>query len=253
MIKFIKYLLIGLFTFSALVSCDSGSNKEQVIDLTKKSKGTKKNGYDTAYHASGEISSILGYKNGRKHGLAQSFYPDGKPMRKINYVNGVKDGLAQTFYENGKLQLETNYVNGRKHGLRKRYYSFGTPASEQEWKNDYAGKLVEYTKRGKVRTKYPELKLNVIDRVSSTGEYTIEVAFDRNAKRAKYYVGKLDEGIFMHDKMEELPTTNGKGIVYYELAPGSFAMEKLNIVGVQKTAKGDYYIAQKTFNVAIEK
>ncbi len=252
MYRFInKLVFITIFLF-AVVSCDtSPGNKEKVVDLSKKKK-PKKNGIDTSYHSNGNIHSIVTYKNGRKDGLAQSFYPDGTPMRKINYINGKKDGLAQTFYENGKLKLETTYKNGKKHGTRKRYFSYGNIASEQEWKNDFAGRLTEYTKRGKVRKKYPALKLNVIDQISSTGKYTIEVAFDRNAHRAKYYVGNLEDGQFLNAQCEEILNSGGKGLIQYDLSPGMFVMEKLNIIGVQKTAKGDYYIAQKKFNVAIE-
>ncbi len=248
----ISVLLIGVI----IISCDAPLNesKKSTKSSTKKEKKVK-NGEVVSHHSNGNVSSIINYKDGKKHGLAKSFYQDGKPMREVTYSEGIKDGVARTYYDNGKLKLETQYVKNKKEGLRKRYYDFGYISSEQMFKNDCpSAELTEYSKRGKKRTKYPELKIIISDNVAANGNYKAEIFFEKNTSRSNYYIGELVEGKFLDiSKLERLPEANHKGIIEIQLAPGQYIMEKMNIIGVQNTLKKNQYIVQKTLNLAIER
>jgi len=187
----------------------------------------------------------------RKHGLAKSFYARGGLRSEIYYTHGLKDSAVQ-YYENGNKYLEFTYKKGLRHGRRTKYWENGKVQSELDYRNDYPGNnLVEYNRKGKQLTKYPKLKVNQINNLNSTGEYIVEVYFDKRPSKATYYMGGLEDG-FLSDKNFEMEKVNGRGRIVYRPSPGMFIMKKLRFSAKQNTYYASPYIAETSINLAID-
>ncbi|MEP5610852.1 MAG: hypothetical protein ABJP45_01320 [Cyclobacteriaceae bacterium] len=190
-------------------------------------------------------------ENNKRHGLGKTYYPSGKPKSEINYEHGVKTNAVQ-FYEDGVKYLEFNYKNGKKHGKRTKYWETGEVRSILEYDDDRPGiGLKEYNKKGQLLTKYPELIIRQTDKLNLTGEYIIEVFFDKNTSRGDYYMGKLKGG-FLPSTYSKMNEVNGKGRFVYRPLPGTFKMEKMYFVGKFKTLYGNPYLVEKSINLAID-
>ena len=71
--------------------------------------------------------------------------------------------------------------------------------------------------------------------------------------RVEYYKGELTDGKYIGDKAEKLYTErDGTAVIVYNLSPGQFVMEKLNIIAKIKTDLGNYLITERTFRVAAQ-
>lgn len=205
------------------------------------------------YHANGKLKFECGIDSLKKrHGHSRSYRVNGVIEKEFTYVHGVKTkGIV--YYENGNPQIEINYKDGKKDGIRKKYYKTGQLESELEYKENMAAKgLKEFSKNGKLRTSYPDLIINPVDKIRSTGQYILEVSFSKYPARGKYYLGSLKDGKFLSRSLVKLKKQNGKGIFIYEVPPGMFIMEKVTFVGEYKTPMNNAYIVEKTFNVAID-
>ncbi len=227
--------------------------KEETATASK-SNTTKKNGLVKTHRSNGKLLSEINYKNGVKHGLARSYYENGRVKNEITYKNGIKEGIAKLYYQEGGVNRETPYVNGARQGVLKKFRYNGEVSSEVTYKDGMMGNdLKEFLKSGNERSSYATLKLTAIDKIATTGEYTIKVTFSKNANRADYYLGQLEEGkYFKKELMKKLPENNGVGYYVLKPPPGMFTMQKLHFVGRLKTARGNWLIREKVFNLAIE-
>ncbi|MFT7232449.1 MAG: hypothetical protein ACI8TA_001665, partial [Cyclobacteriaceae bacterium] len=131
-------------------------------------------------------------------------------------------------WENGQVQSILNYKN-----------------------NEASRELEEFNSKGVKISKYPKLIVKEIDNLMKTGEYIIEVYFDKIPGRGTYYQGKLNDGYF-HDGLSEIKKVNGIGRIVYKPMPGSFLMKNLSFVGKYKTAYGNYYIDDAELNLALD-
>lgn len=186
-----------------------------------------------------------------RHGEALLYYESGK-LKSVNiYNHGVKEKATQ-YFENGNKQMEFFYKDGMKHGKRTKFWENGKVQSVVEYHEDNPKQgLIEYNKAGNKISKYPKLKVQHIDRLDSRGKYFIDIYFSSNSKRGNYYVGKLENGVLNHSLIK-LELVDGKGRITYAPPPGTFLMDKLNVIGSYKTAYGNRYIVEKTINVAID-
>ena len=243
-----------LAVLALLSSCDGFTWLPKSEETEKVSSGKTKDGLVKTYRESGVLYSEINYVNGIKHGISKSYSKSGKLQFIIPYDSGRKHGVSKLHYEDGKVRRETAYVYGVKEGLRKNYWTNGNLSSSVSYKNDLLGNdLKEYMKSGEEKPKYENLKVWSVDNLKTTGEYKINVTFDKNAKRAEYFIGELKDGKYLDElSMIRIPIYNGVGQLTYTPPPGIFVMEKLNIVGKLKTTRGNFLIREKTFNLAIE-
>lgn len=204
------------------------------------------------YYDNGSIKSEIRVDStNNRHGLSKNYYADGTLKTEIVYNHGSKERAIQ-YYENGNKYLEFNYKNGRKEGKRTKYWENGKVQSYLDYKNDQPGAgLVEYNKSGEQRKKYPKLIVRQYDNLNTTGEYIVEIFFDKQPARGTYYYGELTDG-FMTVENVEIKKVNGKGRIVYRPMPGTFKMEKMKFVGKFMTLYANPYITETSINLAID-
>ncbi len=250
-----KFLfIVGLSTL-LLQSCENFSwlPKEQTKDEKEAKEGTKRNGLYTK-KSKGVVVSQVNYVDGKKEGKAINFFPNGKEELVLYYKNNIKHGTATTYYESGVVKKETPYVDGVKHGIQKYYFSNGKISAEIPFQNGLQSrKTKEYYKSGKQITDQPRIIVKEIDRLKTSGEYIVTIQFAKKVRNVKFYNGVLQQGEYLDiSELGEMDVKQGVARIVLHPAPGTFIMEKLNIVGQYKTNKGTYHIATKVHNLAIE-
>ena len=205
-----------------------------------------------AYHDNGKLKSEVSIdENKKRHGITKQYFSSGQLKTEIHYDHGTKTQATQ-YYENGEKQMEFFYKDGKKHGKRTKYWSNGKVQSVLEYHEDNPKSgLEEYDKNGQKITTYPSLKVVHIDNVDKTGTYTIQVYFSNNTSRGEYFFGQLENGVF-NNRLIKLEMSNKKGVITYKPIPGTFIMEKINVIGKYKTPLGNPYFVQKQVNVAID-
>lgn len=230
-----------------LFGCDS-------LDKGSKAGNDKKDGVVKQYRPDGSIKTEITFKDGVKNGPAKSYYKNGKLRQEINYVNNVKDGPVVTYYENGKKYQVTPYANGQIEGKRLKYRMDGKLMAEVPYHNgNPCAGLKEYLTDGSPKTKYPEIVVKEINNLLKSNEYILRVSISDHSKHVVYYLGEMDEGgCIRDDAMRIEPQKPGILELKYNVQPGMFTMETLNIIAVVETRLGNPYITQRKYNLAIE-
>lgn len=246
--------LVLLMCVSLLTSCSQEKKKKQ--KKTTKSESAQE-GLVTSLFENGKVRTEINYENGLKQGVAKEYYNEGTIFQEINYNKGIKEGQAKRYYENGKLYQQTDYRGGKMHGKQLKFRDNGKPASVASFSQDEPCLgLVEYTLDGAVKKKYPSIVITPIDKMLTDNKYTLRISMSDNARSAEYYLGKLEANGCFGDKVKRLwpSSSTQKGIVEvdYYLPRGAFIMESINIIAKVKTPLGNYYISQRTYNVAAE-
>lgn len=253
-----------LLLASALISCEHINNIKSAVSKKvvaenstqhrlKKKKVRKKDGLVVNRRKDGSLLSELNLKDGKLHGMAKDYYPNGSLHAQFLYENGVLQGERKWYHENGKIYKITPFTNGEIDGVEKTFHANGKIMAEVPYKANYPGTgLKEYTQDGKVSKKQPSIIIETIDNIARTNNYTIKIRLSDNSKKVQYYLGDLTDGKYMNDKVIRVVTEGGIGTITYNVLPGHYFMEKLNIVAKQTTSKGNPYIVQKKFNLAIE-
>ncbi|MBL6449889.1 toxin-antitoxin system YwqK family antitoxin [Fulvivirga sp. 29W222] len=241
---------IYLFFFILLLSVVACDQAEKGGGKGKR----KKDGLVKQYRSDGSLKTEITFKNGKKNGSAKSYYKNGKLRQQISYVNNVKHGEATTYYENGKPYQITLYENGKIHGIRKKYRMDGRVSAEVPYNKGVACKgLKEYLLNGDIKKKYPKIVIREIDNLLKSNEFILRISISDNSKKATYYIGDLDSnGCISDDAMKVMPQRPGVLDLKYNVGPGMFMMEKLNIIAVVETKLGNPYVLERKHNLAIE-
>ncbi len=233
----------------------TGCQEEKKQDHSGKAKKPLKDGVSRAYFKDGKKKTEIPIKDGKKHGLAIEYYNNGNKFQEVTYKEGIKEGVARKYFETGQLAQETNYLAGLMHGTQKKYRANGKMSSEAEfYKDEPCIGLKEYLLDGTLKKKYPQIVITPKDRILEDGTYILNISLTDKVKEVEYYVGELTDGKYIGSKASKIWTTDryGKADITFQLLPGQFIMEKVNIIAKIKTTLGNYYIAQKSTNVAIE-
>jgi hypothetical protein len=207
------------------------------------------------YFKSGKVNTEISYKDGEKDGVARIYYINGNVNQEIVYKRGKRDGLAKRFYENGKVYQETQYVDDKMNGYRKKFDQEGRLISEEIYRNDFACRgLKEYNGDGSLRSSYPKLIIQSVDRISQEGKFYLNLTLSDKSKKVKYYKGTLTSDGCISSALEPILLIENKGmgqLIYY-MPPGSFKMEEVRVIAVVQTTFGSSYIAQNTYNLSID-
>ena len=241
---------INLFFFILLLSAVACNPGEKEAKGNKK----KKEGLVKQYRADGSLKTEITFKRGKKNGPAKSYYKNGKLRQQIAYVNNVKHGNATTYYENGKPYQVTPYENGKIHGLRKKYRMDGKLAAEVPYHQGVACiGLKEYLLNGNIKKNYPKIVIKEIDNLIKFNEFILRISISDNSSKVVYYLGNLDSnGCISEDAMRVEPQQPGVLELQYNIGPGMFMMEKLNIIAVVETKLGNPYVVETKYNLAVE-
>nr|WKN40206.1 hypothetical protein K4G66_16050 [Tunicatimonas sp. TK19036] len=241
-----------LISLVLLIGCDISVNDPATGSGSKSS--SKKEGVVRKKRSDGTLATEITYQNQKKNGLAKYYYKNGKLRSEVMFKDDVKHGEAKLYYENEELYQVTNYVEGKKDGIQRKYRDDGRLMAEVPYQMDWAGMgLVEYTLKGKPKKQYPKLEVKTTDRTLKDNQYIIRASFSEPLKDVMYYVGDLSPKGFLHDELTRIaPKPGGYLEITYFVPPGTFLMEKLNIIAVGSTILKNPYVAQKSINIAVE-
>ncbi|MBL7852441.1 MAG: toxin-antitoxin system YwqK family antitoxin [Cyclobacteriaceae bacterium] len=233
----------GLVLFGSF-GCSSGG---------KKKDDKPKDNIVRTYDREKRLKSEVPMKDGKRHGLARMYYPSGKVNLELPYVEDQREGTSKKYYESGLLFQETDYHDDQVHGIQKKYdvtglisesrFEFGMPCMGLK---EYAG--------GKERSSYPSIVIRPVDRLQVDGTYTLELSLTEGGSKATFYLGQLTSSGCLHSGLVRLPKGRSATSAYQQFAlhPGQFIMEELNIIADVTTRKGNNYITQRKFPLAIE-
>jgi antitoxin component YwqK of YwqJK toxin-antitoxin module len=245
------FVLIGCFTNPKEKVKKSTIPNDSTVDAT----GKKKNGLIKSYDVDGKLYSAITYKNGIKDGISYAYYPNGQVNLELTYANGKRTGQSKRFYENGKLYQTTDYRDGNMHGWQKKYRENGDVISTSKFEKDEPCLgLKEYLLGNSLKQNFPTIVVTPLDELATKGRYTLKLSMSDKTKKVKFYEGKLSAGGCLHDGLEyiRLDERTGKGEIVFNLPPRGFIMEEINIIARVKTLQGNTYIAQRTYNLAID-
>ena len=242
---FISLLLLST------VACDTPVT-HSVADVSKAAPSLPK-GVVQKKRKNGTLASEITYRNEQKNGLAKYYYKDGKLRSEVLFKDDKKHGEAKLYYENGQVYQVTNYVAGKKDGIQKQYRDDGRLMAEVPFRMDWTGLgLVEYTLREKRKKRYPTLVVETIDRTVRDNQYIVRASLSEPMRDVTYYVGDLTSDGFLNDQMVRMASKKEHLEIKYPVPPGTFLMEKLNIVAVGHTVLKNPYVLQKSVNIAVE-
>ena len=243
-------VILSLFILSA---CDFNS-PQKVSDQKVTGWAVDDNGDSVymRYTDKGKLESYTTYKNGTKEGIAKKFYDDGKVQFEIAYENGEKNGITKYFYDSGQLYRITTFVNGQEEGTQKKYYEDSALMAEVPYKK---GKiqpgLKEYTKSGKLKTQYPDLIIEPINKLAFENKYILRCYLEGKPKGTDYFrVFNFD-----NDKMDytvKLDEINGAAEIPFFLQSGGYIMEKVRVRAEFKTPLRNIYVVEKVYNLALD-
>ncbi|PKQ63139.1 hypothetical protein BZG02_10275 [Labilibaculum filiforme] len=214
-------------------------NSNEVVVAEKPAVSKLKNGIKKYYFDTGELKSIVEYKDNKKVGVSTTYYKSGEKQYDIPYVDGMKHGLVNWYYKNGKVYRETSYAKGKKNGYQKKFWDKGTLKSELLYKNDLpAIGLKEINNQGKEKST-PFIKVEKIDLIKSQKEYVLKFRLSNARKKVQFYQGKLIDGQFFPADgrgFQAMQTVAGVGELRISV-PKGFTIEKdIHIVAVEKTS-----------------
>ena len=241
----------SLLLLLAIVSCEApvSTSSEEPAPASSLAEGVVQK-----KRKNGTLAAEITYRNEQKNGLAKYYNKDESLRSEVMFKDDQKHGLAKLYYENGQLFQETNYVKGKKDGVQKKYRDDGRLMAEVPYRMDWSGlALVEYTLDEKPKKKYPKLVVKTMDRTLKDSRYTITASFSQPLRNVMYYVGDLSADGFLHEGLTRIaPKVNGELEINYHVPPGTFLMEKLNIIAVGTTVLKNPYVAQQSVNIAVE-
>lgn len=115
------------------------------------------------YYLSGELHSLLRYREGVFHGKQEIYYQNGHPKSSLNYADGVLNGEVCLYYPNGKLKRELHFSKGKRSGAEKMWSELGMLILDAAYKND--------------------LPIGTIRSWHENGRLAKEVTYDENSER----------------------------------------------------------------------
>ena len=242
-------LLLLLLSF-LIGSCDSF-----VTDSSANaSASSSSDGVVRKTRRDGTLAAEITYRNDKKNGLAKYYYKNGKLRSEVMLKDDIKHGEAKLYYENGQLFQVTNYQNGMKDGVQRKYRDDGRLMAEVPYQKDQPGTgLIEYTLKEKPKKKYPKLVVETIDRTLKDSRYIVRASFSEPLRNVEYYVGELSPDGYLHEDLKQIaPHVDGYLEINYYVPPGTFLMEKINIIAVGNTRLKNPYVAQQSVSIAAE-
>jgi hypothetical protein len=238
-----------------IAGCDSKPGKSKNDDGAEEKKEKVTDGVIKSHFKSGKLRAEIPMKAGKKEGLAVEYYENGNKFQEIEYKGGIKEGLAKKYYESGQLAQETNYHEGKYHGVQKKYRANGKLTTEASYSNDEPCKgLKEYLIDGAPKKKYPDIVLKTEDHIMQEGIYLLKISLSEKVKEVEYYTGQLTDGACLGEKAVKIWNTDRYGFadIKFQVLPGQFIMQKVNVIAKVKTTLGNYYVMEKAINIAAE-
>ena len=241
-----KNITLLISVLLLLNSCDFITSKSKelknskVVVAEKTTVSKVKNGKKKYHFATGELKSIVEYKDNKKIGVSETFYKTGEKQYSIPYLDGMKHGVVKWYYKDGNVYRETNYKRGKKDGSQKKFWENGKLKSELFYKRNLLSVgLKEISKSGKEKLT-PYIKVEKINLMKTKEEYVLRFRLSNGRKNVKFYQGKLIEGKFFPEKggrgFKELETKSGVGELRMAVSKGSNIDKQIPIIAMESTA-----------------
>jgi MORN repeat protein len=236
--------------------CDLKTTQSDPNDnLIRDKDGKIIEGEYTQYFDDGKVAAVMHFKNKKLDGKAVKYYKDGITKRsELNYTAGKLAGIQKRYYKSGALYKEEIYVDDKRNGITKKYRESGKLMSESTFKNGFAGaNLREYLTNGKLKKRYPEIVIEANDQIKLNGTYTLKIFLSDKTKNVEFYIGKLDEGIYLNDHLDQQYNINDGILTYkYHLRPGEFISYDIHIIAKVITRLNNVYVTTKKYPLRIE-
>lgn len=245
-----------LFSVAIIHGCEIESTQSSPnANIIRDKEGKIIEGELTQYFKSGKIAAVMNFKAKKLDGKAVKYFEDGVTKRsELNYSAGLLVGNQRRYYESGALYKEEMYVGDKRNGITKKYREGGNLMSEATFKDGFAGaNLKEYLTNGKLKTKYPKIVIEELDQLAFNGSYQLKVFLSDNSAKVKFYIGKLDEGIYLSDEiMPQYATDDGILNFTINLERGEIAKGEYNIIAKVITRLNNVYITTRKHTVEIK-
>ncbi len=239
-----------------LLSCGPGNKKVPLATNDSTAVDSAGENVVRSRYANGKTKSEVTYKDGKKNGIARTFDRDGALILELPYVNNMREGTSKKYYTGGTVLAQTTeYKNDRMNGLQTKYRGNGNLMSEQRYENDFpCNELREYLENKSLKKKYPSIEIKVQDNIATQGIYKLKISMSDRVRSVKFYEGKLTPSGCLSDRLNYLllDEATKTAEISYQLPPGSFIMEELNIVAAYETLMGNTAIALHKYHVAID-
>lgn len=262
--KRLSFILVSLFLFS---SCDLIVEGFKSIKLIKEEtqKENKpdaeiatpnvKNGVKKYHFKTGELKSIVTYKDNKKVGVSETFYKSGEKQYDIPYVDGMKHGAVKWYYKDGKVYRETEYIKGKKSGFQKKYWENKKLKSQTKYfENLLCLGLKEFNKKG-IEKKVPYVTVEKQNLVSAKNKYILKFRLSNGRKKVKFFIGKLIDGKFFPENggrgFSELEVKAGVGTMEISVPKGFNIDKTVNIIAVESTVYQNKRLLKKSVAISV--
>jgi antitoxin component YwqK of YwqJK toxin-antitoxin module len=214
-------------------------------------KGQLRQGPTRNYDRNGLLLSEVNYDNNIMDGKATNYYAkSGKINSTFFYKKGIKEGDETWYYESGKPYRVSPYIQGKIEGTQKHYYEDGKLQAEVTYKNGFAGTgLKEYKPDGSLVNDYPIISIRKEDHLKNANKIILIISLSNNKSSVKFYRGALLEGKYLHDKLFNMATQEGKAEMDYNVTPGTMIRQDIVISANYKTPMGNPYVITKRYTV----
>jgi hypothetical protein len=250
-IKTIKYVVFAL-GIVVIHGCNTVVDKPKT-NIIKDKDGKIISGDFTEFWDNGNVSAEMTFKDRKLHGPALRYYIDGKKRSELNYNIGELDGIQKRYYKSGALYKEESFVNGKRQGLTRKFREGGLIMTETIYKNGFPStELKEYLTDGKLKKNYPEIVVIEEESLRKNGTLTIKVFLSDKSKKVRFYLGKLDEGKFLHEGLaEQFGIENGVLSYTFSLKPGDLLEHQFDFIARTPTKLNNSFITTRSYKVKI--
>jgi len=247
-IKFVVFALAIVVIQGCVTEADK-PNTNIILD----DDGKIISGDFTKFWDNGNISAEMTFKDKKLHGRAVKYYKDGKKRSEQKYINGKLEGIQKRYYTSGALYKEETYVNGKRHGLTSKFREGGLLMTEAIYKNGFPGtELKEYLTDGTIKKIYPEIVVIEEESLRKNGTLKITVFLSDKSKKVRFYLGKLDEGKFLHKGLaEQHGIKNGVLSYTFSMKPGDILEHQFDFIARTPTKLNNSFITTRSYKVKI--
>jgi antitoxin component YwqK of YwqJK toxin-antitoxin module len=206
-------------------------------------------------YPNGKTKAEVVYKDGKKNGISRSYDKEGNLTLELPYVNDKKEGRSKKYYAGGQQVYQTTeYKENLMHGIQTKYRDNGDLMSEARYENNFPCEgIKEYYTDKTLKKEYPKIIVTPIDQLDTKGVYILEISMSEKVKGVKFYTGKLRAGCVYQELYNIfLDESTNKGRLRFDLPPGGFKMEEINIIAAVETIYGNTYVTQRAYNLAID-
>jgi hypothetical protein len=110
--------------------------------------------------------------------------------------------------------------------------------------------MKEYDRQGKL-VKPPRIIVEEINELPLLNTITLKIYLSDHYKKAKFYQGELEEGLYLSPYTEKLASQNGVVSLQFYVQRHTSLMKKISIISKSRTENGNTLILHRYYNLAV--